>query len=286
MFDYFKLRFSQQPAPPFVIAEDILYYPFPLDNLLEGSLDAFIGRNFLSEDVRLQIKDMVLTQQESDVVLLPNNEGVVFPAPYSMVTNEGRQEDYFLKAQKIHISANSIHRIITKQLKQFTAHALSLLHTPSGKAFSPINFRWLKKKSKGLTIHCENSFLHQLHQPFLKSLKETVELLDQLSFLIVIDKPEGAGDIVLYNREWVNFQVKPDRFSDDIKKDDSLKFFKKNGQTNVQSTCVELKNGDLFVFRAGQIWHRVQDVGTVGDRITCGGFLAKSRNGQNIYFWS
>ena len=239
-----------------------------------------------------QIKENLETLNTPYKNELPNNEGAIFPIPYSLVRNAEEVEKYFAYSAHIQKDLTSIFSqeassFVSNLLEKYTKKKAKLLYDENYKKFfSPLNTRMLKRKGKGLTIHCENSFLHQLEPGFLKIISSKADIENQLSFLLIIKKIKSHGNIILYNKEWTAFNVLPENFTDDIKKRDDYSFFKKGGLSDTKSMEIELEEGDLLIFRAGQIWHRVNQIDKAEDRITCGGFIAQSLNKEEILFWS
>ncbi len=262
-----------------------------LDETIEKKIDGFIIRNVLSNDLIVQTTNQFNEVPDDIKVLLPNGEGAVYPLPYSMAHSESLTKKYFssVKAAKPYIQKKlSIcpQHFVRDNLSKYTQKKIEIIPNMDDHEFSGLNLRKLKPDSTGISIHCENSFLHQLNPPFREHLENKLELFNQLSFFFVVKKNDESGDIVLYDKEWDNFKVKHENFTDKEQKSDDLVFFKLNNAKNVQSQNVKLQSGDLFIFRAGQIWHRVKNIKNCGDRITMGGFLSKSKKNDSIYFWA
>ena len=51
-------------------------------------------------------------------------------------------------------------------------------------------------------------------------------------------------------------------------------------------TKVALAIGDLIIFDAGRIWHRVSEVQGTTPRLTIGGFICFSQDDHTVYYFS
>ena len=271
--------------------EDINDQQYLINKTISKEIDGFIIRDAISKDQIDFIIDNFEKIPENLKTALPNSEGVVYPLPYSMVHSSELREAYFTK---LLCSDDTFTQEITLHPKNFfvsilsayTTYSIEVISAFENQKFPTINCRKLTSNSTGLSIHCENSFLHQLDSTFREHLLKNVDLYNQLSFFFVVKKQADSGDIVLYSREWETFDVKNADFSDTDQKSDDLRFFKMNKANNVSTQNIHLNEGDLFIFRAGQIWHRVKNVNNSGDRMTIGGFLAKSNTSEGINFWA
>jgi hypothetical protein len=262
-----------------------------LDETISKEIDGFIIRNAINENQIRHIVQEFDNAPKSAIALLPNGEGLVYPFPYSMVHNDDLSMKYFSTVNAAQPAINTLlsedaNKFILNTFSPYTEKSILPIPPMDNNVLSKINFRKLNSNTKGISIHCENSFLHQLAPYFKKHLEKHVALYEQLSFFFVVKKIKDSGDIVLYSKEWNSFNVKHEHFSDEQQKSDDLIFFRLNNAKDVTFQVIQLNEGDLFVFRAGQIWHRVKNIEHSVDRITMGGFLSQSKKNNSIYYWA
>ena len=133
-----------------------------------------------------------------------------------------------------------------------------------------------------ISIHCGNYF-QTCWQKFYEQLETHVDVMDQLSFFFMLQQPEHGGELSLYDLIWENGQTKKTNHENKevILADGSIRNIE-----NDQVQYIDPQKGDMILFAAGQIWHRVEAVLGSLERITLGGFLAYSYDKKKIYYWS
>jgi hapalindole-type alkaloid chlorinase len=110
-----------------------------------------------------------------------------------------------------------------------------------------------------------------------------VDVFDQLSFYFMLQKPEQGGELSLFDLEWQEGQSKASLYENhDVRLPDISvhTIYKEEAQ------IIDPQPGDLVIFAAGQIWHRVEEVLGNKERMTLGGFAAYSYDKLTVYHWS
>jgi hypothetical protein len=133
-----------------------------------------------------------------------------------------------------------------------------------------------------ISIQCGNYF-HTTWQKFYEQLETQVDVYDQLSYFYMLQQPEQGGELSLYGFEWENGQGKKS------KSENTEVIMADGGVRNIEDEevqSIDPQKGDMVIFAAGQIWHRVEQVLGARERITLGGFLAYSYDKLKIYYWS
>jgi len=54
---------------------------------------------------------------------------------------------------------------------------------------------------------------------------------------------------------------------------------------DLEKTIISHKPSNLFIFHGGEIWHKVSEIESK-NRITLGGFMAKSKVSNNLFLWA
>ena len=127
-----------------------------------------------------------------------------------------------------------------------------------------------------LPVHTDNEHF-EMHQVSCAHLNQIAKLQDSLSYLIVIEKPEKGGELVLYDLLW----------------EQTPQTLKEQFDTAVRARHLEQLNkkylapnpGDMVIFNAGRIWHKVSDIQGKKNRITVGGFMSISKDNEKVFYW-
>ncbi len=114
-------------------------------------------------------------------------------------------------------------------------------------------------------------------------LNSNLDMDNQLSYFVVLQNPEGGGELTLYDLLWKDVQHKDHPENNDYVIDLSgqRRYVSDLGQVAVQPMP-----GDLLIFHGGPIWHRVENIYGRIPRITLGGFINFSTNREHLYYWS
>ncbi len=133
-----------------------------------------------------------------------------------------------------------------------------------------------------ISIHCGNLFQTTFGK-FYEQLETQVDVFDQLSYFFMLQQPESGGELTLYGFEWENGQSKKTNHEN---KEVNMADGSVRNIEDEEVQYIDPQKGDMILFAAGQIWHRVENVMGPLERITLGGFLAYSYDKHKIYYWS
>jgi len=147
-----------------------------------------------------------------------------------------------------------------------------------GRRYLPGTFRTAAPGHGGLRAHTANLFLEMNCERGLRQLVEHLDLADGISWFFVVQAPQEGGPLRLFDARWPE---DPTRRAEGAKWADD-----DTGVEALRSTIVPPRTGDLIVFRGGDLWHAVDDVGGNVPRVTYGGFLAPRRDRTGYEFWS
>lgn len=107
----------------------------------------------------------------------------------------------------------------------------------------------------------------------------------QLSFFIMLNKPEDGGLLDVFSLRWEDGQRVPDDVLDnEVICADGNSIFP---DTNKKYNKLEMEPGpgDMILFQGGRLWHRVTKIEGPSPRITFGGFMGRGKRGE-IYYWT
>jgi hypothetical protein len=133
----------------------------------------------------------------------------------------------------------------------------------------------------GIQMHCEN-YLFSLFKETSADLRKQLDYSNGLSYWVLINKPEAGGELVVYDLEW-------DKVKDDL---DNVVTVNKEGKfdlVNRDSTNymnIQVNEGDMVIFAAGQIWHKIAKIRGLTSRVTIGGFMGFSAENKSVFHWS
>jgi hypothetical protein len=147
------------------------------------------------------------------------------------------------------------------------------------------NFRHLHPKGGLMTVHCGNYFGKNFETVYTH-LVEKIKVVNQMSYFVMIQKPDIGGELSIFNLRWVDGQGKKG-FSEDEE------VILSNGATIKVDKHPKIKRfpmipepGDMILFQGGNIWHRVEKVFGSKERITFGGFMGIDKDESTFYYWT
>lgn len=117
-------------------------------------------------------------------------------------------------------------------------------------------------------LHNEN-MVPKVHPAFFDVLSTKIDVFDNLSVFVLLQKPSKGGHLKVYN----------DYFPHECSS--SFTDINKNN-----FTLVDMEVGDLVLFTAGGCYHEVTEVEGDLPRITMGSFLGKSLNSSSLISYS
>jgi len=142
--------------------------------------------------------------------------------------------------------------------------------------YVPATVRVLPGDGGVIHAHTANEFCDVW--PAYAHLRDIARMRDSLSYFVTAQAPEAGGELLLYELEWDDTPADVRASSMSPERDELLERFA--GRAIVPGP------GDMVLFTGGRIWHRVVPVRGGRPRVTVGGFVAESRDGADLYYWS
>jgi hypothetical protein len=108
-------------------------------------------------------------------------------------------------------------------------------------------------------------------------LRTTTTTRDHLSWFLVLQAPDGGGELSVFDREFEGHAPRDAAWGE-------------GGRDDVDFDALPARRipprvGDLVVFGGGWRWHRVEDVRGTRPRVTYGGFGGLSTDGRCLHVW-
>ena len=258
-----------------------------IDKLLEKEEDLIYFNEFLNSAEVLDLKSKLMNSFMDNESHLKMKDGIFFPYPYSAVHQSvpHAEENYLKFSSDFNQNHQELIHLIIHKLEESIHDEIIPLKHYSGQQMASLNTRILYAKKNGIDIHCENAFTHQLEVDFLEWLKSKVDLENAISFLLVLQKPESGGDLILFNQVWDQISMQLGHTSIEERHDLGGSIFKNRGVKEVSYRRISIEPGDAVCFRAAQIWHAIDQVDGTKDRISIGCFIGKGKDGKK-YFWA
>lgn len=271
-------------------AELIGNFPSAIEDIQNRLLDGIIIKNFLSqEEVSKVVQNVISLPQElrSEV-----RTGYTYPVAYFEADENSRSGacmDSQMKQWKKDRAtfSNQLGIDLESRIKDTfetfgRGRKAEVVENPTGeKSFIPFTLRVFYPDKGGIPVHCGNMF-EQMLPNLYENLHEEIVTKNQLSYFVTIQNPDSGGGLRIYDLEWEQGQEVISET--EIKVDDKSSVSFDNGE--VRSFELPLEPGDLIVFAAGELWHRVDSPIGTKNRITIGGFLGFTKDNEKIAFWS
>lgn len=257
-------------------ASDLGLHGASIEEMQNGTLDGIVIEGLIPKEEVQQLvarfKNLVKSEPFSQLYN---------PAPFGHVFGttlmESDLEGYFKKAD---LTLNAFEQIFQHRFEAMVFGALSKLTNSysiyptihqQNKVFSIASVRILEPGFDSLEAHIHQEF--PMYFPSYQAVSEQLDLSTELSYYIVLQKPDSGGELVLYDLQWDNTpaeMLQTNVFLTGIRSEDLEQY----GQM-----LLNLDEGDVILFTANRIWHKVAAVTGQGrERITIGGFLARSHD--------
>ncbi len=260
-----------------VSTKGLAAYPDAIDRIYDGSLDGMTIRGVLDPaEVTRAIERAECFRPE----FKDHGKQLMFGTP--LVGADETRSDYFANAWQI----NS--RLADLFDSDFTARIGAVLSTVAGgrpavvptegpgREYVPATFRFLPPGQGVMHAHTANEFCNVWSS--YDHLRSTARMWNSLSYFIVGEQPDVGGDLVLYDLEWDDTPTDIAALPMSQERDDLLARFPQRP--------IAPEPGDMILFTGGRIWHRVAPVSGTRRRVTIGGFVALSLDGDRVFFWS
>lgn len=265
--------------------------PDLLKEIKDGGTNGVIIKNFLGKEQLAVVVD-AYKKNESEKAALPLNQGVTYPTVFAHVKSQTGDNpeaiaNYFNHCRNYMAGfsddfALNVPELLVEQLKTISGNRP--VNVPAGvnnNGLYPFaTFRDLNPGTGEMTLHC-GLWFYEMFPAFYKHLHTIVGTNNQLSYFILLQKPEKGGELTIYDVTWGECTNKISDVELETKKGERMHLGK-----NLDSFPLNLEEGDLLIFDGGNIWHRVEMVEGSLHRITLGGFIGFTDDESSIYFWS
>ncbi len=256
--------------------------------------DGMIIRNFISADIcKLLVKNLKKENKNYHSLHDP-----IFPSSFAQIdrNSENFKDEMascFLDSSSFIDNFSSVYEFdlpkkisaIFSKLNPDKEHRMAHGFDNKG-CYVPGTFRVQHPDNVTINLHCGNQFI-QMFPKYYEHLSSKVDVMDQLSYFIMLQEPDEGGRLILYDVSWNDAQD-CDTVTNSIIMLDG-KTIPLDVSSAIKSSTLEIRNGDLLIFSGGQIWHSVEQVRGNTERVTFGGFIgfgSSPTNNNRFYLWS
>jgi hypothetical protein len=264
-----------------------------ITSLYTNKVHGYLIKNFMTKDeVDFALKQLSLLDPAANGEF-SKNAGYSNPRSFSMLANERGINDellttYFTDLEKYNETLKKLFPFgYQERLFAFISKIENNL--PVETPYIDVNNKRMQFTSStirvcfpgcgGMNTHVGNMFRH-IYPNFYNFLDKLMDVDGQISYFVMLSKPEQGGQLVLFDARWGEF----------VSPNDEGEIIRANGEKVLQKELdyqlIDPQPGDMILFNGGDIWHKVDTLTGARDRITIGGFFAKTRDNQKIYGWA
>jgi len=268
-----------------------------IDRLYQRKTDGYLIKRVLEEG---EVQELLLALgeiSEHKHVPFEKREGFTTPRAFSQIQTDNDFNDELLRSylndadwfrdfllQRLSFDIrNRVFNCFKRLQKDKTVLEPSYKMDGNIRKFTFATFRKIFVNNGGMFIHCGSMF-KQIYPNFYERVGSIVNFDRQLSYFIMLQRPEKGGQLRIYDAEWGKY------------KSTCYDQEQNCGLATVEGKCTPLKNipfkdidpmpGDMIVFAGGDIWHEVTAPFLGPERVTFGGFIAYTENNKEISVWS
>lgn len=263
--------------------DELSEHPDLIKNIVRRKIDGVIVENvFSQEEIAAAIAR--IESWETNVID-PNGFGKVYGKTLTgsnddLVYYFSETEDF--TANLARIFGAPFEKRVESIFKQMAGDRRVAVPTYEGRGhYKPATIRFIEPGKDGMRAHIGNEFITGL--PQCAHISEQVQLLDQLSYFVLLQTPDSGGELILYDLLWKNtpphmivnkafVRIADERLAE--------------LERSYAKEALDLRAGDMLIFHGGRIWHRVSAVKGERPRITVGGFAAFSNDDSSLFYWS
>jgi|ERR1043165_2321307 hypothetical protein len=271
--------------------EEAQAYRDGLSDIQNRRIDGFVIKNVLAPEEIEKLLSNIEKQKED--IRTKVRTGYTFPRAFAEadknISAENPFENNFLEWQQWRSKFPQMFEVdVESRLTTIFSYMaggkdVKILPGPGNVGcYTPLTIRVFHPNLGGIPVHCGNMF-EELNPTLYADLISKVFTKNQMSFFILLQAPQRGGQLTLYDLEWEKGQES--RGDSEIKLSDGSVI-----DTSVEGTIdkffLKMNPGDMFIFAAGEIWHRVECPLGKTDRITLGGFLGFTKDGKSVTYWS
>lgn len=223
-------------------------------------------------------------------------DGFFYPMPYSAVhldngwdklklLNTYLEAASYFNRNRENIVGVELHHLLDDFLLKIHINKEDLLKFNELSSFTTFNIRLLEAGKNGIYIHCENSFISELAFEFKERIATQIDLENALSMIVFLQTPEDGGELFLFDTDWDTTPIHLNESSRDIRHISQGVFFTHHGYPKPEQIAVAAQSGDVIIFRAAQIWHTVNSIAGLKNRLSLGCFIGQTKN-QTYKYWA
>jgi len=268
-----------------VDVDDLHRFPNGLDDIRKERLQGFLIRNVMPADFcaevvgRLERKDIAFLelsfQKTYGALLLGRPVDMSDPS----LTQYFRESYEFRAACKQLFAGGPDYEERIEEICRRLSGGRSV-HVPPARppdegSYTPSTIRILPPGGK-IGVHCGNEAMHRVTYTHLNTLIENV---DQISFFLTLNAPQGGGDLTI-------FSLRHDMIDATMMNKEGNRCYVDEVIHRYQHVAVRPRTGDLLIFDGGRYFHLVTPVQGDQTRWTIGGFIGFGRDEQSVYYWS
>lgn len=293
MFNWFKRKkVNSDPNFNEVHFSELDSIPNGIDNLQNKEVDGFLIRSVLNSEEVKALLDAYNAVPEGEIKQTTSGM-FVYPSPFSMVDKLDEDDKSSLKTffHDAEVFWNDFTEKFNFDFVQRITDVLIKIggnrsvKVPSGieniGIYNPATIRYLVPNEGEFNVHCGNYF-HKEFPNFYDHMNSISVIENQMSYFVVLQKPEVGGELVVYDLTWDEAETR----LGGVIKTKSGKELNLSNPNFANHIKLSPNAGDMIVFSGGRIWHKVEKPQGSFARITMGGFLSRSRDDRELYIWS
>lgn len=263
-------------------------YPTAINDIHSRKIDGMLIRGVLSEEEVNTILSNYKNVEPGDIVHRP--EIAIYPRGFAAYYDEEGEnlENYFKHGQKFNETFPGIFKVdLEARFRKVFGELSNGLPFAAAPAFNGVGsfafsqIRNMKPNHGALPLHCGNVF-QAMYEDFYADLKKIADIRNQMSFFVMLQQPDMGGELTLYDiiYELGQKMIPFDEMSLVDGKVVSIH------DKDLKRKVLNPMPGDMIIFSAGPIWHKVEAIVGSRDRVTVGGFFAFSLNHDAINSWA
>jgi hapalindole-type alkaloid chlorinase len=275
--------------------QDLKNYPNGLVNLHDRTIDGFLIRNVITPEQAQAIVDAIPNIPTE--LLSSYSEATTYPKAFAAFKNSGedklgnvtfyKQNKEIREGWEQRFGIDICTRIQDVFRSLSTDVAVKTVPSPIDDGEYPFgNIRDFYPNRGKISIHC-GLYFQTVYETFYEDLNRLINPENQLSFFVLVQEPEQGGELTLYDLLWDTDMTKA-AVGNDLgvfsKKDPEKVYLDLSKPYDCQR--IRPRAGDMVIFQAGQIWHKIEYVQGNKNRTTVGGFMAFSHDMKSVYHWS
>ena len=261
---------------PKVRVENLSQFPSAIPDIYIGKIAGIIVKNVFTDIELTKIKENLNKYEHLGFNI---TWGSILGYPLNKATKY--RSKYFAEVQNDKVTYSKIFNLnisdkLTNIFKTISGGKVVSVPIEKQHNYNSGTFRIMEVNHGALKAHTGNEFIDLQKKKGMSYLVQLASMYDSMSYFILIQKPD-KGELILYDLLYENTPNEVFGFKQNTRNDEYF--------NNIASQKLNLQEGDLLVFNGGRIWHKVTDIKGKQRRITFGGFMAISKDNQDIYYW-